>query len=187
MTETYPLESREGLPEHLRVLAEKYPRDIWRGHGNFNELTAFWLDRHLMFRQVIDRIIGDTQAHLDGKAPRYGADLSRYTGFFLDQLHGHHTIEDDHYFPQFQRFDPRMVEAFELLDRDHHALDFHMNRLAESTNDVLRGLQANQRAIDHAAQLLEVQEGFRGFLHRHLSDEEEVIVPVVLEYGAQMD
>ena len=186
MTNALSIETRAGLPAHLRVLADRYPRAEWRGHGNFKELTTFWLERHLMFRQVLDKVIGDKQAHLDGNAASYGAELSRYTGFFLDQLHGHHQIEDEHYFPQFQQFDKRLEQAFELLDADHHALDAHLHGLADHTNQVLRALQQGHKAQDEAGHLLAVQEGFKIFLDRHLMDEEEIIVPIVLEYGGEM-
>ncbi|MFU8883627.1 MAG: hemerythrin domain-containing protein [Rhodobacterales bacterium] len=186
MNDKLSIETRKGLPEHLRVLAALYPRATWRGHANFNDLTAFWLDRHMMFRQVLDKVIGDTQAHLDGNAGRYGPELSRYTGFFLDQLHGHHQIEDQHYFPKFMAMDKRLEQAFEILDADHHALDHHLTQLADHTNHVLRALQQGQKARDEAGRLLAVQEGFKLFLDRHLMDEEEIIVPIVLEYGAEM-
>lgn len=181
------IDTRKGLPDHLRVLADLYPRALWRGHGNFSQLTAFWLDRHLMFRQVLDKLVTDTQLHLDGRAgPRYGAELSRYTGFFLEQLHGHHGIEDHHYFPQFQKLDRRVTGAFALLDADHHALEGHIHALAEDTNAVLRALskgQAQGSVQDASGRLLARQERFRGFLDRHLTDEEDVIVPLVLEYA----
>ena len=178
------IDTRTGLPEHLRVLADLYPRETWQGHPNFSQLTAFWLDRHLMFRQVLDKLTSDTRLHLDRRAgPRYGAELSRYTGFFLQQLHGHHGIEDHHYFPQFRPLDRRVAGAFELLDADHHALDAHIHGLAQATNAVLSVLQSGQAAIDPAAALLSTQERFARFLDRHLVDEEEVIVPLVLEYA----
>jgi hemerythrin-like domain-containing protein len=184
METEFDLNLRQGLPPHLRVLADKFPRTTWQGHPNFSQLTAFWLDRHVMFRQVLTKLVDDTQLHLDGKSgPRYGAELSRYTGFFLDQLHSHHGIEDHHYFPQFKPLDVRVSRAFDLLDGDHHALDGHLHHLAEATNAVLRALQAGQPSRDSAAQLLACQEGFTRFLDRHLCDEEEVIVPLVLEYA----
>ncbi len=186
MDKAFSIETRKGLPDHLRLLADLYPRAAWQGHQNFNGLTSFWLERHMMFRQVLDKIIGDTQAHLDGNAGRYGPELSRYTGFFLDQLHGHHQIEDQHYFPQFIALDKRLEQAFDILDADHHALDHHLNALADHTNQVLRALQKNDKDRDAAGRLLVVQEGFKTFLDRHLMDEEEIIVPIVLEYGAEM-
>lgn len=181
------LNQRDGLPEHLRVLREQYPREIWTGHPNFGGLTAFWLERHGMFRQVLSRLVSDTQAMLDNRAPRYGAEMPRLAGFLLNQLHGHHGIEDDHYFPMFRAFDARLQTGFDLLDSDHHALHFHMERLADQSNAVLRTMQSGDKPQDQVARLLTVQEEFQKFLGRHLEDEEDLIVPIILEYGADME
>ncbi len=180
------LESRKGLPDHLRVLAEKFPRDGWQAHSNFDELTRFWLDRHLMFRDLMGRVQDLSKNYLDAPAPRFGPELARYTGFFLNQLHGHHNIEDHHYFPVFGPLDSRLDRAFEILDRDHHALDRHIHSLAERTNAVLAELQAGRDARREAEALLTAQGAFDGFLERHLFDEEEIIVPLVLEYAPDM-
>lgn len=180
------LELRDGLPEHLQVLRAQYPRDMWTGHAHFNGLTAFWLERHGMFRQVMTRLVRDTQAMLDARAPRYGAEMPRLTGFLLDQLHGHHGIEDDHYFPMFRGLDARLLDGFDLLDADHHALDDQMAQLAEQSNLVLREIQAGDVARIDVADLLAVQQAFQRYLIRHLEDEEDLIVPLILEYGADM-
>lgn len=188
MMDDLSIDTRLGLPEHLRVLADLYPREAWRGHANFNQLTAFWLERHLMFRQVLEKITQASQSYLDDpQQPRFGPELSRYTGFMLNELQGHHSIEDSHYFPKFQAFDKRLIKAFDMLDMDHHALDEHMHNLAEATNAVLTPVSQGQAAKDQTGALLQVQEGFHRFLNRHLTDEEEVIVPVILEYGAEME
>ena len=184
MTDT--LDTRKNLPEHLRVLAQKYPRDGWEGHSNFDELTRFWLDRHLMFRDVMGRIQVQTRDYLDGNAPRYAPELARYTGFFLNQLQGHHSIEDHHYFPVFNKLDSRLERAFDILDHDHQALDAHIHGLAEKTNAVLEQIHAGKDASLAAGTLLTAQGGFEGFLNRHLFDEEEIIVPLVLEYAPDM-
>ncbi len=177
------LEQREGLPAHLRVLAEKYPRSGWKAHSNFDEMTGFWLDRHLMFRDLISRLQHQSEAYLDQPYARFAPELSRYTGFFLTQLHGHHSIEDDHYFPQFIKLDQRLEHGFALLDRDHHALDRHIQALAAQTNAVLAAVQANQDAKIPTDRLLSAQRDFDRFLQRHLCDEEDIIVPLVLEYA----
>lgn len=182
------LSGRDGLPRELRVLADAYPRETWRGHGNFSELTAFWLDRHGMFRKVLSELTAQSRARLDGTldAARFGAATSRYTGFFLEGLHGHHGIEDHHYFPQLAVLDTRILRAFDLLDADHHALGAQMSALANATNAVLRPLQDGREAREETAALLTAQEDFTRFLHRHLEDEEDVVVPLILEYGPDL-
>lgn len=181
------LETRTGLPDHLRVLAELYPRETWQGHPNFSGLTAFWLERHLMFRQLMARLIEGSDRRLDAGDPRFGSEMRHVTGLFLNQLHGHHMIEDQHYFPQFIPLDARLERGFEMLDRDHHALDGHIHALAERSNEVLRLIAAGEDDKPAVDVLAATQRDFSRFLHRHLEDEEEIIVPVILEYGADME
>jgi hypothetical protein len=94
------LAARAGLPDPLRVLVERYPRLGWEAHRNFTMLTRFWLDRHLGFRRRQLVLVADTDAFLSRERdPRaYGSAVLRVTGMFLDELHGHRTIEDHHYF-----------------------------------------------------------------------------------------
>jgi iron-sulfur cluster repair protein YtfE (RIC family) len=182
------LSSRTGLPPEFRVLADAYPREMWQGHANFSQLTAFWLDRHGMFRELTGKLIAASQDQLDGNSDpmKFGAHLSRLTGFFLENLQGHHSIEDHHYFPQLAPLDTRVARAFELLDADHHALHDHLGALADATNAVLRPLQAGEKIIDPTGKLLATQTALTGFLERHLTDEEDVVVPLILEYGPEM-
>lgn len=183
---TYALDARTGLPPHLRVLADRYPRDSWTGHANFNGLTAFWLERHGLFRQVMDKILTATQAQIDAPQARYATELARYTGFFLNELHGHHGIEDQHYFPRFMALDRRLAQGFTILDRDHHALDGHIQGLADATSAVLGALKHGAAAQDHLGRLEASQAMFQRFLDRHLADEEDIVVPLILEYGADL-
>lgn len=179
-----PLASRTGLPDALRVLVEKYPRPGWEAHREFNALTRFWLDRHLMFRRLQASLVSETQGFLDGGEDprRFGARLSRLAGSYLNELHGHHQIEDMHYFPLLRAQDARLIAGFDLLDRDHHDLDAGLHRLADGTNAVLRGLGDARAERDAAGSLLGELDRFTVFLDRHLTDEEDLIVPVILEY-----
>lgn len=183
------LETRPGLPDALRVLAERYPRDGWETHPDFNALTRFWLDRHLMFREVQGQLIRRTEILLDRNAnpARSAADLSRLAGFFLTELHTHHHIEDDHYFPALAAQDARLSAAFALLDRDHTALDTGMRALATGANAVLAEVRTASNDLRPAGALKETLDRFARLLDRHLVDEEEIVVPIILEYhGAGM-
>ena len=179
------IETRIGLPQHLRILAERYPRGEWSGHTNFNELTRFWLDRHLMFRELQAKLGEEAQQFLDGKleAPTYGNRLYRYASMFINNLHGHHQIEDAHYFPMLVAHERRLQQGFEMLDADHHALLDLLETMTGETNAALSAIMENRSATDPVGTLEKTICQFGIFLDRHLSDEEELVVPVILEYG----
>jgi len=182
------LESRAGLPDALRVLLEQYPRNLWEAHHNFDGLTRFWLERHLMFRQILGQLQGETQAFLDGNvAPQaHAGRTAQLADFLITQLHGHHQIEDHHYFPQLAASETRLARGFEILDADHHALDAHLHGLAEDTNALLRAIADGKLARDPAG-VLEARLGLFGqFLDRHLTDEEDLVVPVILHHGFRL-
>jgi hypothetical protein len=46
------LDTRPGLPEDLRFLLDRYPRDQWTDHANLGQMAQFWLQRHNMFREL---------------------------------------------------------------------------------------------------------------------------------------
>jgi hypothetical protein len=176
------LETRTGLPDALRVLLERYPRAAWEGDPGFGGLVRFWLERHLMFRQVQDRLISETEAFLDDATEpvAFAGRLYGLASAQVDGLLGHHQIEDHHYFPRLQAVERRLERGFAILDADHHALDGHIRALAEDTNAVLASVAEGRPAGDDAGRLHGRLLRFGGFLDRHLTDEEDLVVPVVL-------
>lgn len=140
-----------------------------------------------MFRDVMGRLRANSELFMDGDsdAQAHAGETSRYAGFLLNELHGHHQIEDHHYFPKLSGLDPRLLRGFDILDADHHALDGHIYRLAEATNGFLRRY-AETDAHDKAGELHEALSAFEGFLDRHLTDEEDLIVPVILAYAPKL-
>ncbi|MDF0603955.1 hemerythrin domain-containing protein, partial [Psychromarinibacter sp. C21-152] len=121
---------------------------------------------------------------LDGRAgfETYAPRLSRYGGFFLNQLHGHHQIEDMHYFPQLVGLEPRIDRGFEMLEKDHESIDPMLQDFASSANAVLQPAD-DTAARDAARTFLERLDGFGALLERHLTDEEDIVVPVILKSG----
>ena len=177
------LESRSGLPEALRVLLDEYPRNIWDGHSNFDGLVRFWLERHLMFRKFLEHMQRDLEHRLEGQLSPdlYSTRLARIANMFIGELTTHHTIEDQQYFPILVGFESDLQRGFEILDKDHHALDFHLENLAANANRVFKaGVHEQDRALDAFHDKLQV---LHKFLDRHLIDEEELIVPIILKHG----
>jgi len=99
-------------------------------------------------------------------------------------MHGHHQIEDLHYFPAFRSEEPRFAAAFDRLERDHASLhgsvEAALAALAELRNAAARPEPAAtqqlaaQRYVAAAAQLASA-------LLRHLEDEENLVVPLLIE------
>lgn len=172
------LGARDGLPDALRALLYGPGRNLWRTHPEFGPLTQFWLERHLAFRGLLAQMQSELQARLDGilDPQDYAAQLSNLGGRFLTELHGHHSIEDSVYFPRMAALAPEVSPAFDLLDADHHQLHGALDGFASAANGLLRGTGG-------AAELERQLATLDLFLDRHLIDEEEVIVPVILKLG----
>ena len=180
------LETRQGLPDALRILARDYPRNLWESHRNFDALTRFWLDRHLGFRTMLVDIRQRTEAFLQGSVDprRFAMQSTRAIGGLLRDLQGHHQIEDQHYFPLLAALEPRLASGFDLLDADHHALDLHIHRMADATNAMVRRLApASAEGRTEAPALLDLTAGFDRCINRHLLDEEDLVVPVILHHA----
>jgi len=182
----HTLDTRTGLPDALQVLLREYPRDLWTGHANFDGLTRFWLERHMMFRQVLGMLQDQSRSYLDRGADgrEFSRQTARLAGFFLSQLHGHHQIEDVQYFPLLSGLEPRLAAGFELLDADHHALDGHLHALAREAQAAVNAA-TGQGGRDAVGALHGRLEGFERFLDRHLTDEEDLVVPVILHHAAR--
>lgn len=177
------LEARAGLPPALRVLLADWPREGWAASPHFHPLASMWLDRHLGFRRMLALMRADAEALLDRRidptawAPR----LSRLGSHFVSDLHGHHHVEDDHYFPLLAARDARLLDGFELLDRDHQALDGHLAAFVADANAALRAGETD--LIDAGGRFHANLLRLETFIDRHLTDEEELIVPVILRDG----
>ncbi|MCC0015367.1 MAG: hemerythrin domain-containing protein [Rhodobiaceae bacterium] len=188
------LELRAGLPDHLRELARLFPREGWSAHANFGPLTQFWLERHAVFRKLMAQLHADAHACADREIDpiRYAPRLSRFGGLFVGQLHEHHHVEDDHYFPILAARERALQRGFDLLDADHHAIAGTLDAFTRDANAVLTsaGAPATQGTLPdeaalagQAARFAETLERFDRLLVRHLEDEEEIIVPVLLKHG----
>lgn len=181
------LETRLHLPEHLRLLSAEFPRVRWPELSQMGQLTKFWLERHLMFREILTHLDTDAKAFInkDLSHEQYGPRLYRLASMFVGQLHEHHHVEDSHYFPLLTKLDPRMEASFDLLETDHSDIDGLLNAFTEKTNAVLMGLKNGKPDMSDVGEFHSAATRFENLLDRHLLDEEEIIVPVLLKYGEE--
>lgn len=186
--EALSLARRSGWPGDLRVLIDRYPREQWNAHANLGDMARFWLSRHAMFRELSATIDEITTQFRTGRLPpaEYARQFVPRLQFMLDQLNVHHHIEDLHYFPIFRAADERLARGFDVLEGDHHYIHADMARTAETANALLQVLQAGgdtlrQSSDDYANASGALLKG----LVRHLDDEEDLIVPLILDRGEE--
>lgn len=180
------LETRLGLPDDLRFLVEKYPRDSWTGHRNVHGMASMWLQRHDMFRELGGILTGSIADYREGRSDARGFAqfFAPRLNFFLGQLDGHHNIEDHHYFPIFARVETRLKRGFDILDADHHLIHDALEMNAQAANGFLQALSGDADAQRYAADAYTDQNTrLVAMLARHLDDEEDLIIPLILEKG----
>lgn len=181
MTDPAALAARAALPDDMQALVREFPRATWEGRAG--PFTAFWLERHELFRRLLAAMTEETRGFLDGgqAETQFARMLSRYGSMFLGELSGHHQIEDAHYFPRFQRLDPRAVAAIDLLETDHDAIHHALEDFERRARAALATEGAARR--EAAAAFLDGLAGTERMTLRHLADEEDIVVPLMLKYG----
>lgn len=180
------LERRSGLPEDLRFLARKYPRGEWAAHDNIAGMAGFWLQRHDMFRELGRMLTAGIVDYREGR--REARDFAQWfaprLNFFLGNLEGHHRVEDMHYFPVFAAAETRLRRGFDILDADHHLIHDALETNADTANAFLRALDQSEDGQRFAADAYAMaNDRLVAMLMRHLDDEEDLIIPLILDRG----
>ena len=183
--ENLALASRSGWPDNLRVLFARYPREQWQSHANLGEMARFWLSRHDMFRELASMIRAIETQFRDGtlKPSEFPRQFVPRLQFMLQQLGVHHQIEDLHYFPIFRAADERLARGFDVLEGDHHAIHADMAATADTANALLRALADKSDALKQSDDYAAASGALLKGLIRHLDDEEDLIVPLILDRG----
>jgi len=188
MIDTVPaeliLDRRTALPEDYAFLLKAHPRPTWEGHPNNGQWCQFWLARHTMFREFGEGLTDACEKLEAGQVEPQGFHewFMPRVSFFLGELDTHHKVEEYHYFPLLSQADPRMEKGVALLEGDHEVI-----------HDLLRGAYDTIIALDAAIQ--EKPDDVMGLvprmgddlaaldkgLKRHLDDEEDLVVPLILD------
>jgi hemerythrin-like domain-containing protein len=168
------------------VLYERYPRGDWNTVHTIGELGSFWIQRHDMFRSL-GRALVEGIGHLrEGRvdAARFADWFGPRLNHFLGDLEGHHQIEDYQYFPLFAAADARLAPGFALLEEDHQLIHTLLARNADAASrfhaDLVSG--SGQLAYSRDAYAEEAASLLAGLM-RHLEDEEDLLIPLLLDQG----
>jgi len=190
MTDTLPihdLDHRTGWPEELRVLLQRHPRETWAEHGS--PMAEFWLERHGHLRDHgrVFTTAGDAYRQNRCSPAELIAASAPQLQAFLANLAGHHQIEDLHYFPAFRAADSRLAPGFDVLARDHEQVHGDIVAIVERANQLITAVRDAGEAADRgrreADAYVEACETLIRRLARHLDDEEDLIIPLMLDHG----
>ncbi len=184
MLDTYTIR-QDDMPEEMRFLLDQYPRDTWDAHPGFKSKTMQWISAHQGFRRLSQQVRLDTEGLLDREiaSDDYAARLSYYGGHLVGNLHGHHGWEDRSYFPELSAADPRFDAGLEVLEKDHADLDRVLDDFTRQANRAIKLTALDEaQAYEEAGKVHETAEVIEAFLGRHLGDEEDLAVPIILHH-----
>jgi hypothetical protein len=177
------IDGSERWPQELTFLLERHPRSSWP--ARHSATAEFWLSVHERLRRDCAGIRATADEH-GGAPPRLAVVAAPRLHGLVAATQGHHQIEDFQYFPAFRRAEPRLSRGFDLLERDHAELrrdiDAALAALAELQAAVERSTEpatprfAAERYVGAAAALC-------SNLLKHLDDEEDLVVPLLIELG----
>lgn len=185
---TLDIDQRTGWPDELRVLLKEHPRETWRSKRS--PLAEFWLDKHDYFRHQCDALQQATHDYRAGRCTpaQYGAFIAPRIQNFVAHLHGHHQIEDFHYFPAWRAAETRLARGFDVLESDHKLLHEGIMSIVETINEFILAFRDDPNTVSdaqrHAAdRFIATSELAYRRLRRHLEDEEDLIIPLMFEQG----
>ncbi|HWJ61806.1 MAG TPA: hemerythrin domain-containing protein [Acidimicrobiales bacterium] len=131
--------------------------------------TTTYLLVHRALRTSSRRLAEVTAAY-DRQDPRRTRSLVRWCEGFIEEIHCHHTIEDEAMFPALVARAPEAAELIARTDADHAQMDGIMVRLAAGLELLRSGGSA--RELHLAA--LELAD----LLDAHLAFEDEFVIPM---------
>jgi hypothetical protein len=181
------IDRRTGWPDELCVVLRDYPRDTWP--ATRSGMARFWIDKHNYLRRQSAALqsANDDYRARPTTAAQFGNWLAPRLQGFLGELHGHHQIEDFHYFPAFRAAEPRLAAGFDVLNRDHELIHGGIVGIVEAINALIETLHAASADTDAQRRAADRYIEASGTLHRrierHLEDEEDLIIPLMIRQG----
>ena len=169
------------------MLLKRYPRESWASNGSLD--VAFWLEVHRRFRHECAALQGFADDYRQQRlAVRELAIVAapRLSGLLTD-LRGHHQVEDFHYFPVFRRLAPQLTSGIDVLEHDHAELDQDAVAARSALRELRAALADGDSNTSTATTGLAAQQFVTAAsrlclrICRHLNDEEDLVMPLLLE------
>lgn len=182
------IDQRTGWPDELQCLLKQFPRDSWKRDAT--PMARFWIDKHDYFRRQCAELQSASDDYREQRSTpkEFGLRVTARLQTFISHLHGHHQIEDMHYFPSFRAADKRLSKGFDVLAADHELLHQGIVTSIENVNAFVELFRSPQEhSLDEQRRLgdrfVESSELLYRRLARHLEDEEDLIIPLMIMQG----
>ena len=158
-------------------LYNKLPPEQWFA-ADYAYKTSGWLKVHTNIRKRQRILTQISEAYIDGEFDwaEYRSQILKRINMHILKLHQHHGVEDDGFFPEFIRMYPQLAPAFEILGHDHEYLNALLDKL-QIQNDALAKSEGEDKAL--AEQLHETLVKVTDLLQQHLTDEEDLVIPIL--------
>lgn len=191
------VEQRSELSEQLQQQLTQLQtvsgtRDEWPQHHRFAGEAEFWMQVHkalLGATAELPQRCASLMLSIDDPAVRKKSltGLSQLGGQLIHHAHTHHHVEDNHFFPVFQRAFPALDHHLALLDGDHKILTETLDQLELALREV--SLAENYQDSKTSAskcqfnceRLLTAAKRVDKLFSRHIADEEEICIPAILQ------
>jgi hypothetical protein len=161
-------------------LLERHPRASWPAEASAS--AGFWLEVHEHLRRDcagLEAAADDRRSSRTSAAQLAAIAAPRLRGLVAAMI-GHHQIEDFHYFPAFRRDEPRLAAGFDRLESDHATLARDVDAAQRALADLVAAAEtpALRVATDR---YVAAAQGLCARLREHLADEEDLVVPLLIE------
>ena len=172
-----PRHPESRLEAEWLFLFNKLPPDQWFG-ADYAYKTSGWLKVHTNIRKRQRILTQISEGYQSGEYDwaKYRSQMLKRINMHILKLHQHHGVEDEGVFPEFIRMYPQLQAGFEILGCDHVRLDALLDKL-QLQNDTLARTEVEDKAL--AAQLHQTLVDVTNLLSQHLSDEEDLVIPIL--------
>ncbi|MGI9339351.1 MAG: hemerythrin domain-containing protein [Psychrobacter sp.] len=158
-------------------LYNKLPPDQWFG-ADYAYKTSGWLKVHTNIRKRQRILVQISEYYISGEFDwsEYRSQILKRINMHVLKLHQHHGVEDDGFFPEFVSMYPKLAPAFEILGHDHEYLNELLDKL-QIQNDQLARSEVEDKAL--AEELHDTLVKVTALLQQHLTDEEDLVIPIL--------
>ena len=187
-TENHVL-TREGISQALRKFLFEIPRERWTQTPGFHGEPQFWLHIHRGLLQasatlpeLCKALLNNPDRKPDGEEFR---GILEFSSQLVHHAHQHHHIEDSHFFPLFAQQYPELIHPLSLLDGDHRVLSDVLDDMEKASHlmkvqlsEPLTSVHSLQKLTEN---MLASASSLDTLFRRHISDEEEICIPIMLK------